>query len=163
VAQLRSPDDPETCQCSVTSPVPAGASRKRRVAHVRRRVCGNPGCGRPVERQRTGRPAEYCGATCRQAARRKRVRAEATAQFRDAYTAWVQRPVTKPRSGTPAWDVVRNTNVRHWNRQATLRRAVAELLRALDHMSGPDDPETQLPPRDVAATIRLRRDSWPPE
>ena len=123
-------------------------------------VCGNPGCGRPVERQPTGRPAEYCGATCRQAARRKRVRAEAAAQFRDANAA---RPVTKPRSGTPAWDVVRNTDVRQSNRQATLRRAAAELLRAPDHMSGPDDPETQLAPRDVAATIRLRRDSWPPE
>jgi hypothetical protein len=84
----------------------------------------------------------------------------AAAQFRDADAA---RAVTKPRSGTPAWDVVRNTNVRHWNRQATLRRAAAELLRALDHMSGPDDPETRVALCDVAATIDLRRDDWPPE
>ena len=123
-------------------------------------VCGNPGCGRPVERQPTGRPAEYCGATCRQAARRKRVRAEAAAQFRDANAA---RAVTKPRSGTPAWDAVRNTDVRQSNRQATLRRAAAELLRALDHMSGPDDPETRVALCDVAAAIDLRRDDWPPE
>ena len=65
--------------------------------------------------------------------------------------------------GTPTLDAVRNTNVIHANRQVAVRRAAAALLRALDHMSGPDDPETQLPPRDVAATIRLRRDSWPPE
>jgi hypothetical protein len=123
-------------------------------------VCGNPGCGRPVERQLTGRPAEYCGPTCRQAARRKRVRAEATAQFRDANTA---RPVTKPRSGTPAWDAVRNTDVRQSNRQATLRRAAAALLHALDHVPGPDEPETRETLRDIAAAIDLRRDSWPPE
>ena len=123
-------------------------------------VCGNPGCGRPVERQPTGRPAEYCGPTCRQAARRKRVRAEAAAQFRDANAA---RPVTKPRSGTPAWDAVRNTDVRQSNRQVAVRRAAAELLRLLDHVPGPDDPGTQLALRDVAAAIDLRRDSWPPE
>jgi len=47
--------------------------------------------------------------------------------------------------GTPALDAVRITNVIHANRQVALRRAAAALLRALDHMSGPDDPETQLP------------------
>lgn len=125
-------------------------------------VCGNPGCGRPVERQPTGRPAEYCGATCRQAARRKRVRAEAAAQFRDVNAA---RAVTKPRhmQGTPAWDAVRSTDVRHANRQIAVRRAAPVLLRALDHVSGPDDPETQLALRDVGAAIDLRRSGWPPE
>ena len=114
-------------------------------------VCANPGCGRLIERQPTGRPAPYCGATCRQAACRKRVRAEAAAQFRDENAA---RPVTKPRCGTPAWDAVRNTNVRQSNRQATLRRAAAELLRVLDHVSGPDDPETRETLRDVVRCCR---------
>ena len=36
--------------------------------------CGNPACGRPIERQATGRPARYCSGTCRQAARRDRLR-----------------------------------------------------------------------------------------
>jgi hypothetical protein len=36
--------------------------------------CGNPACGRPVERQATGRPACYCSGSCRQAAHRERIR-----------------------------------------------------------------------------------------
>jgi hypothetical protein len=36
--------------------------------------CGNPACGRPIERQATGRPARYCSGSCRQAARRERLR-----------------------------------------------------------------------------------------
>ena len=150
--------------------------------------CANPGCGLPIQRQATGRPAQYCGPTCRQAARRKRVRAEAAAQFRDANTAravtkprsgtpaWdavraeaaaqfrdanAARAVTKPRrmQGTPAWDAVRNTNVRQSNRQVAVRRAAAELLRVLNHVSGPDDPDTQLALRDVVTAVRRRRDS----
>jgi hypothetical protein len=35
---------------------------------------GNPACGRPIERQATGRPARYCSGSCRQAARRERLR-----------------------------------------------------------------------------------------
>ena len=43
--------------------------------------CGNPACGRPIERQATGRPARYCSGSCRQAARRERLRlAEAQRQ-----------------------------------------------------------------------------------
>ena len=43
--------------------------------------CGNPACGRPIERQATGRPACYCCGSCRQAARRERLRvAEAERQ-----------------------------------------------------------------------------------
>ena len=43
--------------------------------------CGNPACGRPIERQATGRPARYCSGSCRQAARRERLRlAEAERQ-----------------------------------------------------------------------------------
>ena len=123
--------------------------------------CANP-CGRLIERKATGRPAQYCGPTCRQAARRQRVRAEAAAQFRDADAA---RAVTKPRrmQGTPAWDAVRNTNVRQSNRQVAVRRAAAELLRVLNHVSGPDDPDTQLALRDVVTAIDRRRYSWPPE
>jgi hypothetical protein len=36
--------------------------------------CGNPACGRPIDRQATGRPARYCSGSCRQAARRERLR-----------------------------------------------------------------------------------------
>ena len=36
--------------------------------------CGNPACGRPIERQATGRPARYCSGSCRQAVHRERVR-----------------------------------------------------------------------------------------
>ena len=43
--------------------------------------CGNPACGRPIERQATGRPARYCSGSCRQAVHRERVRlAEAERQ-----------------------------------------------------------------------------------
>jgi len=43
--------------------------------------CGNPACGRPIERQATGRPARYCSGSCRQTAHRERVRlAEAQRQ-----------------------------------------------------------------------------------
>jgi hypothetical protein len=36
--------------------------------------CSNPACGRPIERQATGRPARYCSGSCRQAVHRDRVR-----------------------------------------------------------------------------------------
>ncbi len=43
--------------------------------------CGNPACGRPIERQATGRPARYCSGSCRQAVHRERARlAEAERQ-----------------------------------------------------------------------------------
>ena len=45
--------------------------------------CAGPGCGRPLTRPGTGRPASYCGPNCRQAAHRERVRqAEAERQRR---------------------------------------------------------------------------------
>ena len=105
---------------------------------------------RPVTKPRSGTPAWDA------------VRAEAAAQFRDANAA---RAVTKPRrmQGTPAWDAVRNTNVRQSNRQVAVRRAAAELLRVLNHVSGPDDPETRVALRNVVTAVRRRRDSWPPE
>jgi hypothetical protein len=37
--------------------------------------CAGPGCGRPLNRPATGRPAKYCGDNCRQAAHREKVRA----------------------------------------------------------------------------------------
>ena len=37
--------------------------------------CAGPGCGRPLNRPATGRPARYCGGNCRQAAHREKVRA----------------------------------------------------------------------------------------
>ncbi len=46
--------------------------------------CAGPGCGRPLARAATGRPARYCGNNCRQAARRARVRAEEEAAARAA-------------------------------------------------------------------------------
>ena len=63
--------------------------------------CGNPTCGRSIERQATGRPARYCSGSCRQAVHRERVRlAEAERlsadravpdQYRDATQAAVLR------------------------------------------------------------------------
>ena len=49
------------------------------------------------------------------------------------------------------------------NRQGLLRRAARDLLRELDRMAGPDEPETQLALRDVAAAGEARREDWPPE
>jgi hypothetical protein len=49
--------------------------------------CSGPGCGQPVTRAATGRPARYCGGNCRQAARRARVRAEEEAAARAARLA----------------------------------------------------------------------------
>ncbi len=47
------------------------------------------------------------------------------------------------------------------NRQGLLRRAARDLLRALDGVAGPDEPETQLALHDVTIAIDLRRDGWP--
>ena len=49
------------------------------------------------------------------------------------------------------------------NRQGLLRRAARDLLRALDRVTGPDEPETREILRDVAAAIEARREDWPPE
>ena len=49
------------------------------------------------------------------------------------------------------------------NRQDFLRRAARDLLRALDGVTGPDEPETRETLRDVAAAIEARREDWPPE
>jgi hypothetical protein len=138
--------------------------------------CASPSCGRPLERQATGRPARYCSGRCRQAVHRARARAAAAAaaEFRDADAAPA---VTKPpervpgaagRSLTPAWDA-RQRDMRRpiadqlrSNRQGLLRRAARDLLRMLDQVAGPDEPETRETLRDVAAAVDLRRDSWPP-
>ena len=49
--------------------------------------CAGPGCGRPLARAATGRPARYCGDNCRQAARRAKVRAAEEAAARAARLA----------------------------------------------------------------------------
>ena len=49
----------------------------------------------------------------------------------------------------------------HSNRQGLLRRTARDLLRMLDQVGGPDEPETQLALRDVAAAIEARRGDWP--
>ena len=49
--------------------------------------CAGPGCRRPLSRAGTGRPGRYCGANCRQAAHRARVRAEEEAAARAARLA----------------------------------------------------------------------------
>lgn len=54
---------------------------------TRARTCGGPGCGQPLPRHGTGRPARYCGANCRQAARRARIRREEAEQLRGAQLA----------------------------------------------------------------------------
>jgi hypothetical protein len=49
--------------------------------------CAGPGCGRTLNRAATGRRSLYCGANCRQAAHRARVRAEEEAAARAARLA----------------------------------------------------------------------------
>jgi hypothetical protein len=49
------------------------------------------------------------------------------------------------------------------NRQGLLRRAAGDLLRALDGVTGPDEPETRETLREVAAAVEARREDWPPE
>ena len=49
------------------------------------------------------------------------------------------------------------------NRQGLLRRTAGDLLRMLDQVGGPDEPETRLGLRDVAAAIEARRGDWPPD
>jgi hypothetical protein len=48
------------------------------------------------------------------------------------------------------------------NRQGLLRRAARDMLRELDRVTGPDEPETRLALRDVAA-VEARREDWSPE
>jgi hypothetical protein len=43
-------------------------------------------------------------------------------------------------------------------RQGLLRQAARDLLRELDRVAGPDDPETRLALRDVAAAVEARRE-----
>jgi len=45
----------------------------------------------------------------------------------------------------------------HSNCQGLLRRAARDLLRELDRVAGPDEPETRLALRDVAAAIEAKR------
>jgi hypothetical protein len=49
------------------------------------------------------------------------------------------------------------------NGQGLLRQAARDLLRALDRVAGPDEPETRETLRDVAAAIEARRGDWPPD
>ena len=49
--------------------------------------CAGPGCGRPLARAATGRPARYCGDNCRQAAHRAKARAAEEAAARAARLA----------------------------------------------------------------------------
>ena len=119
-----------------------------------RPICARAGCGTPVGPQATGRPARFCSNACRQGAFRDRGRARAAA-------AAAPPP---HRSGQPvAWNAARQTMAGQLRatRQDRLRRAAAELVRMLDHMTGPDEPATRELLRDLAASLDLRRDTWP--
>jgi len=101
--------------------------------------CAGPGCGRPLNRPATGRPAKYCGDNCRQAAHREKVRAaERAAQLAavKAATARLWRPLEEAGlhdvadhaalvvscAANPAW------SSRELDQAvADLRRAVADL------------------------------------
>ena len=47
--------------------------------------------------------------------------------------------------------------------QGLLRRAVRDLLRELDRVTGPDEPETREILRVVVAATEARWENWPPE
>ena len=49
------------------------------------------------------------------------------------------------------------------NRQGLLRRTARDLLGEFDRVTGPDERETRLALRDVAAALDARREDWPPE
>lgn len=76
------------------------------------------------------------------------------------------KPGSSPKS---AWQAVEQDKLwpradqLHSDGQGLLRRAARDLLRELDHVAGPDEPETRETLRDVAAAIEARRHDWPPE
>lgn len=78
------------------------------------------------------------------------LRGEAGRRYKSAWEA-VERDTRRPTA-----DKLRS------NRQGLLRRTAGDLLRMLDQVSGPDEPETRLALRDVAAAIQARREGWPP-
>jgi len=49
------------------------------------------------------------------------------------------------------------------NRQSLLRRAARDLQHVLDSVTGPDESETRLALRDVAAAVEARLRDWPPD
>jgi hypothetical protein len=120
--------------------------------------CAGPGCGNLLERRGTGRPARYCCARCRQAARRKKLRAQKGGQFRDA---GAPRRVTKPLT---AWETVQREEQRPLRaklasqRQWFLRRSAGELLRLLGLVDGPDEPATREVLRGLRAEIDKRQE-----
>ena len=117
-------------------------------------ICARDGCGSPTAQRATGRPARFCSGACRQGAYRDRARARAAA---DAAPP-------PHRSGQPvAWNAARQdlAGQLRATRQDRLRRAAAELARMLDHMTGQDEPATRELLRDLAASLDLRRDTWP--
>jgi hypothetical protein len=44
----------------------------------------------------------------------------------------------------------------------SLKRTARDLLRGLDHVPGPDDPETRLTLCHLTAAIEVRRNEWLP-
>jgi hypothetical protein len=90
--------------------------------------CAGPGCGRPLPRAATGRPARYCGPNCRQAARRAKVRAEEEAAERAARLAQAK-----------------STAARLWRPMETARFGVAELAALVFDCAADDDrPRAEL-------------------
>jgi hypothetical protein len=142
-------------------PMPAGQPERTEAAQADR--CAGPGCVNVLERRATGRPARFCSARCRQAARRQSLRAQEGGQFRDA---GAPRRVTKPLT---AWEIVQRDEQRGplakraSQRQLFLRRPAEELLRLLGQVKGPDEPATRELLRDIAAAIEERREDWPLE
>ena len=140
-------------------PMPAGQQERTEAGQADR--CAGPGCSNVLERRATGRPARYCSARCRQAARRKSLRAQGDGQFRDA---GAPRRVTKPPT---AWETLERDQQRPLRaklasqRQLFLRRPAEELLRLLGQETGTDEPQTRELLRDIAAAIEERREDWP--
>jgi hypothetical protein len=141
--------------------MPAGQPERTEAAQADK--CAGPGCGNVLERRGTGRPARFCSARCRQAARRQSLWAQEGGQFRDAAAT---RQVTKPLT---AWETVQRDEQRGLRamlasqRQLFLRRPAEELRRLLGLVEGPDEPATRKLLRDIAAAIEERREDWTPD
>lgn len=106
--------------------------------------CDGPGCCRTLTRHGTGRPARYCGANCRQAARRARIRAEEAEQLRLAQLAEARataaeagrllRQETKV-AGTPAEAVAATAAGDDWPALNAARTAFREMARTVEALA----------------------------
>jgi hypothetical protein len=106
--------------------------------------CAGPGCGRPLPSRGTGRPGRYCGANCRQAARRARIRAEEAEQLRRTQLAEAKDTATQAgrllaqearAAGALAAAVAAAAAGDDWRALADARTAFRDMTRAVEALA----------------------------